>query len=438
MYNRKDANEDRKSHDIDGGEKALGRTKKKRGEYEREQQKYFCEVFGATAMYSESHIRDHPYLMHVLEVTGTTWKHPTSYIINLSTYHKLGSQKKEMKQNILSLASGEHTNSFIVTVIGSSCSKDIRLPVSDTPRFQVQMLPKGTSPLIPALLFGVVFDMLLFGILTAQVYIYYISFPKDRPLLKIAVYSVYLAGIAQTGLALADFYLSALQLLFTTDLLSVHPDHLWFTITALTSAGMIICMSLGQLTTGIIGAVCYSGTGAVSTDVIHASVWGTAAGALCSIGSKWIWGPLNILCDLTITICMVTFVSSKSYDHLSSFSNMILKAREASQKSDEASAASTYLEDYTNSILMSIYTLLACLWGSAVLGVTPWYPLPGLMMSKVYINSMLVLLNNRATIANGRKTMESFEFIEVSGRNLGGEIQLRTRDQNSTSSSQTQ
>ncbi|KAF7770850.1 hypothetical protein Agabi119p4_6824 [Agaricus bisporus var. burnettii] len=299
------------------------------------------------------------------------------------------------------------------------------------------MLPKGTS---------VTHDS---G--ATQVYIYYISFPKDRLLLKIAVYSVCLAGIAQTGLALADFYLSALQLLFTTDLLSVHPDHLWFTITALTSAvavvtqslyahrifliskkrwltGIIICMSLGQLTTGIIGAVCYSGTGAVSTDVIHASVWGTAAGALCSIGSKWIWGPLNILCDLTITICMVTFLARhrrRAMRH-----QLRLHISRIIQIVIETGMATT--------ILMSIYTLLACLWGSAALGVTPWYPLPGLMMSKVYINSMLVLLNNRATIANGRKTMESFEFIEVSGRNLGGEIQLRTRDQNSTSSSQTQ
>jgi hypothetical protein len=37
---------------------------------------------------------------------------------------------------------------------------------------------------------------------------------------------------------------------------------------------------------------------------------------------------------------------------------------------------------------------------------------------------MLVLLNNRATIANGRNAKESFEFIEVSARGVEGDIEF--------------
>jgi hypothetical protein len=60
------------------------------------------------------------------------------------------------------------------------------------------------------------------------------------------------------------------------------------------------------------------------------------------------------------------------------------------------------------------------------------------MMSKVYSNSMLALLNNRATIVNGRNAVESFEFVEVSARGPGGDIELRNRGQNLTASTPAQ
>jgi len=60
------------------------------------------------------------------------------------------------------------------------------------------------------------------------------------------------------------------------------------------------------------------------------------------------------------------------------------------------------------------------------------FPAPGLVMSKVYSNSMLVLLNNRGTIANGTNVLESFEFIEVSARQgLEGDVELRNKGRNS-------
>jgi hypothetical protein len=63
-----------------------------------------------------------------------------------------------------------------------------------------------------------------------------------------------------------------------------------------------------------------------------------------------------------------------------------------------------------------------------------FFQLPGLMMSKVYSNSMLALFNNRATILGGRNDCESIEFLEVSAREVDGAIELRVRSQNSTAS----
>jgi hypothetical protein len=70
--------------------------------------------------------------------------------------------------------------------------------------------------------------------------IYYISFPKDRILLKIAIVWVYLAGVTQTGLALLDFYISftsELLYFFGGGVIHFQRDHLWLSITALTGAG---------------------------------------------------------------------------------------------------------------------------------------------------------------------------------------------------------
>jgi hypothetical protein len=77
--------------------------------------------------------------------------------------------------------------------------------------------------------------------------IYYLSFPKDRILLKVAVVWVYLAGVAQTGLALVDLYNSFLAWekgrrplgeSGDWEIMTIGSDHFWISITALTSAGM--------------------------------------------------------------------------------------------------------------------------------------------------------------------------------------------------------
>lgn len=74
--------------------------------------------------------------------------------------------------------------------------------------------------------------------------VYYLSFPKDRVLLKIAVVWVYLVGVTQTGIALVDFFKSAfktlIQLIYDEPLMAhvyVFFDHLSLSVIALTAAG---------------------------------------------------------------------------------------------------------------------------------------------------------------------------------------------------------
>ncbi|KAF5363562.1 hypothetical protein D9756_000956 [Leucocoprinus leucothites] len=54
--------------------------------------------------------------------------------------------------------------------------------------------------------FGYCFDILLYGFLTVQVYLYHLAFPNNGILTKMAVYLVYIIGSIQTIFALRDFY----------------------------------------------------------------------------------------------------------------------------------------------------------------------------------------------------------------------------------------
>ncbi|KAF8191973.1 hypothetical protein K438DRAFT_2136689 [Mycena galopus ATCC 62051] len=55
-------------------------------------------------------------------------------------------------------------------------------------------------------LIGLLFNWSLLGVLTTQVYIYHVNFPKDKRLLKVLVYGIYLLDWAQTCSATYDAF----------------------------------------------------------------------------------------------------------------------------------------------------------------------------------------------------------------------------------------
>ncbi|KAH8806876.1 hypothetical protein DL96DRAFT_600878 [Flagelloscypha sp. PMI_526] len=54
--------------------------------------------------------------------------------------------------------------------------------------------------------FGHFFHNILFGMLTVQVYLYYVFFPMDQKWIKILVYSVFIIEVAQTAMRAYDMY----------------------------------------------------------------------------------------------------------------------------------------------------------------------------------------------------------------------------------------
>ncbi|KAJ7185129.1 hypothetical protein GGX14DRAFT_383702, partial [Mycena pura] len=55
-------------------------------------------------------------------------------------------------------------------------------------------------------LIGELFGTYLFGILTTQLYLYHLSFPRDPKYIKCLVYSVFILDLASTVMCVADAY----------------------------------------------------------------------------------------------------------------------------------------------------------------------------------------------------------------------------------------
>ncbi|KAF7770855.1 hypothetical protein Agabi119p4_6829 [Agaricus bisporus var. burnettii] len=147
----------------------------------------------------------------------------------------------------------------------------------------------------------------------------------DRAVLKAAVVWVYLAGMAQTGLALLDLHNVYLGRFFgeREKITEIRTDHLWLSITASTAAVavviqslyayriyliskkrwltiLIICMSLGQLASGILGTICYTRT--ASYDQNFGFTWPNFEllyNHTCEIGFDWVRTLYLILSNIT-------------------------------------------------------------------------------------------------------------------------------------------
>ncbi|KAJ3565517.1 hypothetical protein NP233_g7582 [Leucocoprinus birnbaumii] len=294
-----------------------------------------------------------------------------------------------------------------------------------------------TTPYIGALVFGVSLDLLLLGILTVQIYIYYLAFPQDRRLIKFAIVWTYSIGLGQTTLAIYDFY---------SVIIKISPDqssdgvmafcpgppaisHFWFSIN-LSSAlvattaqwiyahriyvlsdrklwivALLVLCSLAQLASSILGCLCTFGetmdrAGVVIEllvdfgDKVKAFVPVPQVAGLCLAGFYRLWGALNIACDLSITVCMTVLLSKHGK-----------KVLKKSMHTRVSGLIMLIIETGTVTVLaVSCYIGLLNYPPQSPNRIAPWYMLPGLSMGKIYSNSMMVLLNNRATIDKRRTT----------------------------------
>ncbi|KAF5363565.1 hypothetical protein D9756_000955 [Leucocoprinus leucothites] len=310
-------------------------------------------------------------------------------------------------------------------------------PIRETAKTLVVQLDLNESLKIrqPAF-FGYCFDILLYGCLTVQVYLYHLAFPNDKKLTKAAVYLVYTIGSIQTAFALRDF---SEMFCFPGGLVQTAPDDMhtfgfmWLTIPVSSALAAVTVqlfyaqriwmvshsksitlavgfLALAQLGCGIFSAIVIYGvlsayrdsSVAVTRAFIGRAAAGTIFNAVVSAGHinlEILEVTIDILkalgfgrsslrsCDCSIHVCSYLKTNKRNIKDNTKISNQ-----------NQATFVRDWAIDRSVTFAAMSYIPLSVL----STGDSTLFMVPGLLLSKLYSNSMLAVLNNRVLIDKGR------------------------------------
>ncbi|KAF9442446.1 hypothetical protein P691DRAFT_779402 [Macrolepiota fuliginosa MF-IS2] len=255
-------------------------------------------------------------------------------------------------------------------------------------------------------LFGYCTDIFLYGILTVQTYLYYLAFPKDKWQVKSIVYFVYIVGAMQTAFALRDFYTlfcieDTERVLLSTAFGPHRFGFMWFTVpvsSALVAvvaqlfyAHRIYTIFRGKVITIIVSilAILQFACGITSAAIVY-NPRGPDLSNLSSFVGRLVdgaaWGSVGAICDIVIAVYMSYSLSKQLARAPRTTQDLLTRIKRLVVETGIVTAAMAAAYVFT-----SIFAF-----------EEPWYLIPGLSLSKLYSNSVLVLLNNRLTILGGR------------------------------------
>ncbi|KAG5634489.1 hypothetical protein H0H81_001776 [Sphagnurus paluster] len=268
-------------------------------------------------------------------------------------------------------------------------------------------------PLTGPQLLGQLFNYALFGVLAMQVYLYTITFPRDNPKVKALVYVIFLLDISQTALSthyswwvLAGGWGNPTQALTlpwsfatvapigATIALMVQLFFAWRiralgnqrksyipVIVVIILASIASCISIFH---GTITATRRKDLrkGRVDSQMLVCTVY-PRLDLILKLQSMQAWLISSIIADATITTTLVYQLSTRRATGNELTNNIIHRA-----------------------IRMSIETgLITCLLAVIELilyfHAPPWSFIPGVIIGKVYSNSLLATLNSRSPLFKG-------------------------------------
>ncbi|KAI0337684.1 hypothetical protein BDW22DRAFT_856452 [Trametopsis cervina] len=261
-------------------------------------------------------------------------------------------------------------------------------------------IPPSIAELTGPLFIGHLFNWALFGALTVQTYLYYVSFPKDKLLPKLIVTTCYTLEVLQTTLSTRDAFRN-----FGTGWGSMAEldtvGWLWFSVPVM---GSIIC-SLGQLFYAwriwILSRSCIVASLVVSIAMVQLGM-GTYCGAhaaqvghfselqATSFKPTAVWLVSAAANDVIIAVCMIYFLR-KSNTGFHKTSTLLTKFIRIT--------CETGLVCATFAVLDIAFFVR---WQNNNYHLAPSIPL-----SKLYSNSLLVVLNARIKIVGGRNEYKS-------------------------------
>ncbi|KAK0226531.1 hypothetical protein IW262DRAFT_1457760 [Armillaria fumosa] len=257
------------------------------------------------------------------------------------------------------------------------------------------------------LIVGYLLNWGLFGTLSIQLYLYYLAFPKDRRFVKSLVCGIYIVELVQTILvahdAFAVFGYGFGDLEAPTEIqFSWLIDAIIGGIAASVGQGFyayrIFILSRSRIVPAFI--ICVSSTSFVAAMIV--GVCTVQADDITIINSRRMSISLGIscagyaLCDIAIAICM-TYYLMRSNTHFRRTQILVTKI--------------ILLTIETGSV-----TAIAALAVVILFFAFPhqtFYITPTLVISKLYANTIYMVLNSRIRIMGGRDTYTSSTDMEI-------------------------
>lgn len=264
---------------------------------------------------------------------------------------------------------------------------------------------KSFADITGPMLLGHLLNYALMGVLAVQVYIYALSFPRDFWPIKTIVYLVLITDIIQTCFAshyawyvLAAGWGDPRVLNFTPWSLSTIPplagfialivqQFLCWRIWTLARKRRLFIPLVGLISITSVGSCCVAFyTGGLSgslrnvaeADLLDAPVVG--------------WLSTSMTCDILITITLVIQLSARKNKGFGSLDDVVHRAIRMAIETGAITSISVIVE-----LILYLQSNL-----------TSWYFLLGMIVGKLYSNSLMANLNSRSPLFKDKKTDEEF------------------------------
>ncbi|OSD00958.1 hypothetical protein PYCCODRAFT_1468921 [Trametes coccinea BRFM310] len=264
-----------------------------------------------------------------------------------------------------------------------------------------QTLPADMAPIAAPLLVGYLLNWGLYGVLSVQVYLYHLAFPKDSAIVKTLVYSVYMIETTQTIIIAHDAFNAYAK--GYGDLNALGSAQLeWLAVpifSGIVSATVQIYYAYrvsllsGSKLLGLFISVIalLQGSSAIAQGVQAFQIGNFADLATEAFASCTIWLAGSAACDIIIAGCMTFFLLRK----------------------DTKVPATHVIITKLVRLVVETGTLTAL---AATIDITLFLAFPhnayhgtvALTLAKLYSNSLLVLFNSRIRIVGGRGMAVSF------------------------------
>ncbi|KAH9068061.1 hypothetical protein EDB83DRAFT_2674814 [Lactarius deliciosus] len=279
------------------------------------------------------------------------------------------------------------------------------------------LIPPNVAEIAAPILLGTLWNWTLYGVLVVQTYVYSYNFPEDRTLIKLLVYSVFLVETVQTALSGTDLYYWFVSGFGKMDHLTA-PYNSAFDVPIMGSMVALIVQFYFVYRIWVLSK--RSSCLVICLFSIVAAVGGIYGGVYTHVYKQFASGRM-------LKILALTWVSGNALADVliagSLLFYLVRRHREGGHFSDHALSRVVRLTIETN-VLTSFVGIVALLT-IAIFPDKPWFTCPYVsacptmpiqfhvsktpspphrtaIFGKLYSNTLLVSLNNRISIREGR------------------------------------